>query len=118
MSDDDPFAVLGVAVTATTREIEREAQKLLGMLELGFAEGRTRDVWRRLRFVIDQAREWALALHTDALLVVLGDLRGTLDGVPLTARARADRTRAGTRIAATWKSTTVAGSDGLLILST
>lgn len=27
-------------------------------LELGFAEGRPRDVWRRLRFVIDQARAW------------------------------------------------------------
>jgi len=38
MSDDDPFAVLGVAVTATTREIEREAQKLLGMLALGVGD--------------------------------------------------------------------------------
>ena len=27
--------------------------------ELGFAEGRPRDVWRRLRFVIDQARSWS-----------------------------------------------------------
>ncbi|MBV9952910.1 MAG: UvrD-helicase domain-containing protein, partial [Acidimicrobiia bacterium] len=27
--------------------------------EIGFAEGRPRDVWRRLRFVIDQAREWS-----------------------------------------------------------
>jgi ATP-dependent exoDNAse (exonuclease V) beta subunit len=27
-------------------------------LELGFAEGRPRDVWRRHRFVIDQARAW------------------------------------------------------------
>ena len=26
--------------------------------ELGFGEGRPRDVWRRLRFVIDQARAW------------------------------------------------------------
>ncbi len=31
--------------------------------ELGFAEGRTRDVWRRLRFVIDQAREWSEATN-------------------------------------------------------
>ena len=30
-------------------------------LELGFAEGRPRDVWRRLRFVIDQARAWSEA---------------------------------------------------------
>ena len=28
-------------------------------LELGFADGRPRDVWRRLRFVIDQARAWS-----------------------------------------------------------
>lgn len=28
-------------------------------LELGFVEGRPRDVWRRLRFVIDQARAWS-----------------------------------------------------------
>ena len=28
-------------------------------LELGFAEGRPRDVWRRLRFVVDQARAWS-----------------------------------------------------------
>jgi ATP-dependent helicase/nuclease subunit A len=27
-------------------------------MDLGFAEGRPRDVWRRLRFVIDQARAW------------------------------------------------------------
>jgi ATP-dependent helicase/nuclease subunit A len=28
------------------------------VLELGFAEGRPRDVWRRIRFVVDQARAW------------------------------------------------------------
>jgi ATP-dependent exoDNAse (exonuclease V) beta subunit len=28
-------------------------------LELGFGEGRPRDVWRRIRFVIDQARAWS-----------------------------------------------------------
>ena len=30
-------------------------------LELGYAEGRPRDVWRRVRFVIDQARQWTEA---------------------------------------------------------
>ncbi len=29
------------------------------VMELGFTEGRPRDVWRRLRFVIDQARAWS-----------------------------------------------------------
>ena len=28
-------------------------------MELGFADGRPRDVWRRLRFVVDQARAWS-----------------------------------------------------------
>jgi ATP-dependent exoDNAse (exonuclease V) beta subunit len=28
------------------------------VLELGEAEGRARDLWRRVRFVLDQAREW------------------------------------------------------------
>ena len=42
-------------------------------LELGFAEGRPRDVWRRLRFVIDQARAWSDATG--------GSLRGYLHWV-------------------------------------
>ena len=29
------------------------------LLELGYASGRPRDLWRRLRFVIDQARAWS-----------------------------------------------------------
>ncbi len=28
-------------------------------LELGFVEGRPRDLWRRIRFVVDQARAWS-----------------------------------------------------------
>jgi hypothetical protein len=38
---DNPFFVLGVEPDATRLELEREAQKLLGMLELGFAEAQT-----------------------------------------------------------------------------
>jgi hypothetical protein len=38
---DNPFFVLGLAPDASRIEIEREAQKLLGMLELGFAEVKT-----------------------------------------------------------------------------
>jgi ATP-dependent helicase/nuclease subunit A len=30
-------------------------------MDLGFAEGRPRDVWRRIRFVVDQARSWSEA---------------------------------------------------------
>lgn len=34
----NPFLVLGVSPDASRMDIEREAQKLLGMLELGFAD--------------------------------------------------------------------------------
>jgi hypothetical protein len=39
--DDNPFFVLGLPADTSRIEIEREAQKLLGMLELGFAEAKT-----------------------------------------------------------------------------
>ena len=39
--EDNPFFVLGIATEASRIEIEREAQKLLGMLELGFADAQT-----------------------------------------------------------------------------
>jgi hypothetical protein len=35
---ENPFFVLGLAPDAPARDIEREAQKLLGMLELGLAD--------------------------------------------------------------------------------
>jgi len=38
---DNPFFVLGLSPDASRIEIEREAQKLLGMLELEFAEAKT-----------------------------------------------------------------------------
>jgi len=41
MIHDNPFFVLGLAPDASRIAIEREAQKLLGMLELGFADAAT-----------------------------------------------------------------------------
>ena len=41
MIAENPFFVLGVSPDAQRIEIEREAQKLLGMLELGFAAAQT-----------------------------------------------------------------------------
>jgi hypothetical protein len=41
MIADNPFFVLGVSADASRIEIEREAQKLLGMLELDFADAKT-----------------------------------------------------------------------------
>jgi hypothetical protein len=40
---ENPFFVLGVAWNAQRQDIEREAQKLLGMLELGFAAAASYD---------------------------------------------------------------------------
>ncbi|MBI2709442.1 MAG: UvrD-helicase domain-containing protein [Actinobacteria bacterium] len=66
---DDPVA----AALAVLRDLHRDRHwlapsELLERIarerrafEIGFAEGRPRDVWRRLRYVIDQAREWAEA---------------------------------------------------------
>jgi hypothetical protein len=41
MIAENPFFVLGVAPDASRLEIEREGQKLLGMIELGFADALT-----------------------------------------------------------------------------
>jgi hypothetical protein len=38
---ENPLLVLGLGAGASRIEIEREAQKLLGMLELGFADAQT-----------------------------------------------------------------------------
>ena len=66
---DDPVAQ-GLAYLGSLFEARRWAapsELLLRIaeerlaFELGFAEGRPRDVWRRLRFVIDQARAWSEA---------------------------------------------------------
>jgi hypothetical protein len=40
---ENPFFVLGLAPDVSPREVEREAQKLLGMLELGLADAATYD---------------------------------------------------------------------------
>lgn len=39
--EDNPFFVLGLPTDTSRIELEREAQKLLGMLELGFADALT-----------------------------------------------------------------------------
>jgi hypothetical protein len=39
--EDNPFFVLGLSPDTSRIEIEREAQKLLGMLELGFVDAKS-----------------------------------------------------------------------------
>jgi ATP-dependent exoDNAse (exonuclease V) beta subunit len=45
---------------APSELLDRIARERRAM-DLGFAEGRPRDVWRRIRFVVDQARSWSEA---------------------------------------------------------
>jgi ATP-dependent exoDNAse (exonuclease V) beta subunit len=67
VAEDDPVAAALAYLRALYEERHwRAPSELLTRivrdrraLELGFAEGRPRDVWRRLRFVIDQARSWS-----------------------------------------------------------
>jgi ATP-dependent helicase/nuclease subunit A len=71
MPDDDPVA-MGLAYLRRLNErrhweapselLDRIARDRRA-LELGFADGRPRDVWRRLRFVVDQARAWSEATN-------------------------------------------------------
>jgi ATP-dependent exoDNAse (exonuclease V) beta subunit len=65
--DDDPVA-MGLSYLRTLHDERqwRTPSELLDRIvrdrramELGFVEHRPRDVWRRLRFVIDQARAWS-----------------------------------------------------------
>jgi ATP-dependent helicase/nuclease subunit A len=49
-------------------------------LELGFAEGRPRDVWRRIRFVTDQARAWSEATGGNLRQYLQWVTRLTADG--------------------------------------
>ena len=66
--DDSVRAALAYLRSLYEERIWLAPSELLGRitqdrraLELGFAEGRPRDVWRRLRFVTDQARAWSEA---------------------------------------------------------
>jgi ATP-dependent exoDNAse (exonuclease V) beta subunit len=49
-------------------------------LELGFSEGRPRDVWRRLRFVGDQARSWSDATRGNLRQYLAWVRRQTAEG--------------------------------------
>lgn len=81
--DDDPVAQ-GLAAVRTWHEARHWASPSVLLdrivadrraMELAFVEGRPRDVWRQIRFVVDQARAWSEA--------TAGDLRDYLEWVGL-----------------------------------
>jgi ATP-dependent exoDNAse (exonuclease V) beta subunit len=47
----------------TPSELADQVVRDRRLLELGYAEGRPRDLWRRVRFVVDQARAWTDATN-------------------------------------------------------
>ena len=102
----NPFFVLGARLEATRVELEREAQKLLGMLELGFADAaRYRSPLGEHRRDADAVRAAVAALrdprrrlvaelwarHAPAMVTVADSPRGGRvdDGAPPWTGARA-----------------------------
>ena len=74
MLEDNPFFVLGVSADASRIEIEREAQKLLGMLELGFAAAQTYQTPLGLRPRSPEAVRAAVAALRDPYRRLIAEL--------------------------------------------
>ncbi len=71
---DNPFFVLGVSPDASRIEIEREAQKLLGMLELDFGAARLYETPLGLRERTPEAVRAAVAALRDPYQRLLAEL--------------------------------------------
>ncbi|MDX2091705.1 MAG: hypothetical protein SFX73_27845 [Kofleriaceae bacterium] len=74
MLEDNPFFVLGISPDASRIEIEREAQKLLGMLELGFADAQTYQTPLGLRPRTPEAVRAAVAALRDPYRRLIAEL--------------------------------------------
>lgn len=72
--DDNPFFVLGASPDASRIELEREAQKLLGMLELGFADAQTYQTPVGLRPRTPEAVRAAVAALRDPYRRLIAEL--------------------------------------------
>jgi hypothetical protein len=71
---DNPFFVLGLSPDASRIELEREAQKLLGMLELGFADAQTYQTPLGLRPRTAEAVRAAVAALRDPYRRLIAEL--------------------------------------------
>ncbi len=58
---DNPFHVLGLPSTCTRAEVEREGQRLLGMMELGLAQGAGYETPVGARLRSAELVRWAMA---------------------------------------------------------
>ena len=90
--EDNPFFVLGIATDASRIEIEREAQKLLGMLELGFEAAQTYATPLGPRPRTAEAVRAAVAVLRDPYQRLLAELwarhaPASLDAAPVAAAA-------------------------------
>jgi hypothetical protein len=102
---DNPFFVLGISVDASRIEVEREAQKLLGMLELGFAEARTYATAQGPRERTAELVRAAVATLRDPYRRLVAELwaRHAPPSPPAPAREPAAPPRAGLRRSLGWK---------------
>ena len=63
--DENPFLVLGLTPAATQRQVEHEAQKLLGLLRLGAVRAQTYNTpWGSRPRSIETVRQAAQELRT------------------------------------------------------
>jgi len=95
---ENPFYVLAIAPDASRIEIEREAQKLLGMLELGFEAAKTYATPLGPRPRTPEAVRAAVAALRDPYQRLLAELWArhapeTLDDAPAEAPAPASDLR-------------------------
>jgi hypothetical protein len=103
---DNPFFVLGVTSEASRIEVEREAQKLLGMLELGFAEARTYDTPIGARERTAEMVRAAVAALRDPYRRLVAELwacHAPPARAAATAREAPEPTREGLRRALGWR---------------
>jgi len=104
---ENPFFVLGVATDASRIEIEREAGKLLGMLELEFAEAKTYATPLGSRPRTPEAVRAAVAALRDPYQRLIAEVWArhapAVKAEPAPAPARAPETHPGARRALGWR---------------
>ena len=103
---ENPFFVLGLAVDASRIEVEREAQKLLGMLELGFVAMRTYQTPLGPRERTPELVRAAVAQLRDPYRRLVAEMwarHAPVEAAPAPASAAPEEARPGLRRALGWR---------------
>lgn len=106
--EDNPFFVLGLPPDTSRIEIEREAQKLLGMLELGFVDAKTYRTPVGPRARTAELVRAAVAALRDPYRRLVAELWArhappTRDDVPATTHVTEEAPRTGLRRRLGWR---------------